>query len=136
MKLEEDYKCDKGNGESTCPAYTVEAKHTAGPVNVGGQLFDGEWRSVSFQEAEVGVPNSSSPIVTEHGMLGYASAQALRWWLHAASQAHFGSNGFCLNTRIVKHIIKTTYDINAVSAHEFIGDEDAPNYMPIRENES
>lgn len=135
MKLEDNYRCERGKGESTCPAYSVEAKHTSGPVNVGGQLFDGEWRNVSFQESFVGVPNSSSPVVTEHGLLGYASAQALRWWVHAASQADFGSGGFCLDTRIVKHIIKTTYEITAVSAHEIVGDDDNPNHQPAIEKQ-
>lgn len=135
MELEDDYRCDKGRGESTCPAFTVEARHTQGPVKIGDQLFDGEWRNVSFQESFIGVPNSSSPIVREHGMLGYASAQALRWWIHAESQANFGMGGFCLDTRIIKHIIKTTYEITAVSFHEIVGDEDNPNHQPAKEQE-
>lgn len=136
MKLDKDYKTDLGNGTSTCPGYTVEARHRGTPAEVGGQIFDGEWRRVSYEKTQVGVPNSSLQKVEEHGLLGYATAQALRWWLHASSQADFGSSGFCLDTRIIKHNIKTTHAITAVSMHEFIGGEDNPNFQPSKEEDS
>lgn len=132
MELEQDYRSERGSGNETETAYTVEARYNyANPVQIGGQIFDNRWREVKFQDAVIGVPRCATfrRHTLEHGMLGYAAAQALRWWLHAAAEAD-NMSGLCLETRIVSHRISYSHKIETVAAHDHIHGEDRSNCVP------
>lgn len=131
MKLEDDYKPNKGSGSGTETAYTVEARYNyPDPSMIGVQIFDNKWRTVNFDKSQIGIPQCSdyAKYTKEHGMYGYQAAQALRWWfVAAASMIH---KDICLETRIVKHVIEHSYSITAVSAHDLIGNEDRSGMIP------
>lgn len=132
MKLEEDYKLSGGNGSATYSGYSVEAKYNYHePKSFGSQIFDKTWRRVNFDKSTNGVPSCSSlhEEIVKHGFLSYQAAQALRWWFHAAADAESFSS-LCLETRIVKHEIKTSYAITALSCREHVHGEDRSNLMP------
>ena len=119
MELEPEYKKDRGSGNGTETAFTVEARYNyINPIQIGDQIFDNRWREVSFRESLVGVPNNRRTLMPTiaHGMLGYAAAQALRWWLHAVAEATHGS--YNLETRIVSFKITYSHKIEAVDVLE------------------
>ena len=132
MELEQDYSKDKSSGSGTEIAYTVEARYNYhDPKQFCGQIFDKQWRQVQFKQGEFGVP-SCAPFhrhTIEHGMFGYAAAQALRWWVHATAEAET-SGGLCLETRVVSHKISYSHKIEAVKAHCHIHGEDRSNCIP------
>ncbi len=121
----------KSSGSETC--YSVEARYNfPAPVEISGQIFDERWREVKFEENPVGVPRASQfqEHTLRHRMLGYSAAQALRWWLHANADAMKAGMCACLETRLVKHTIKHSCEIEAVSVHAHIHGEDRSSYMP------
>lgn len=119
MDLEPKYRHEQGSGESTDTGYRVEARYMASrPEEIAGQIFDREWRRVSFDKSPIGVP-SCSPFrksLRDHGYLSYPAAQALRWWLHAVADTG-PTMGLCLETRLVSFKIETTHRITAIEAH-------------------
>ena len=130
MELEKDYMREHGSGTET--GYTVEARYDyQSPVQIGGQLFDNRWRQVDFEKSTIGVPTAPrhQRHIAYHGLLGYAAAQALRWWLHAHAEAEHGV-AFCLETRIVSHKISYSHEIETVAAHAHIHGEDRSNCIP------
>lgn len=132
MELEQDYRRERGSGNGTETAYTVEARYNyPQPTQIGGQIFDNRWREVKFQDSAIGVPRCApfNRRTLEHGLLGYAAAQALRWWLHAAAEAD-NMSGLCLETRIVSHKISYSHKIETVAAHDHIHGDDRSNCMP------
>ena len=132
MEFEDDYKRERGSGSGTETAYTVEARYNYPcPASIGGQIFDNRWREVKFQDSVVGVPRCAPYYrhTLEHGMLGYAAAQALRWWLHALAEADCLS-GVCLETRIISHQIKHTHKIETIATHGHIHGDDRSNCIP------
>jgi hypothetical protein len=121
IELEPDYVRKISSGSATEMAYTVEARMDGPtPETVGGQIFDNRWRRVKFEPAAGGVPAAPDYArrTLEHGMLGYAGAQALRWWLHAETYKLAGGAQWALETRLVRHKITSTYAIDAVAAVE------------------
>ena len=129
MDLEEGYKREKGSGSGTEIGYTVEARYNYhSPTQIGGQIFDNRWRQVKFEQSSVGVPTCPryQRHVAEQGMLGYAAAQALRWWLHANAVAEQGM-ALCLETRIISHKITYNHKIEAQAAYEHVHGEDRSN---------
>ena len=121
-------KCESGKG--TEEAWTVEARNTGNaPQVVGNQTFDNRWRQVEFVESSVGVPSARRySQASLHGLLTYPAAQALRWWVHA--QADIDYQGILVETRLVKHLLRYEFNIEAVSAHALIGSDDRSNMMP------
>lgn len=131
MELEADYNRERGHCNGEERGYSVEARYNyTHPVQLGGQLFDNRWRQVEFKESAIGVPPHGcfSRKLKECGLLGYAAAQALRWWLHAAADAAHG--GMCLETRIISHKITYSHKIEVVGAHGHIHGEDRSNCIP------
>lgn len=141
MKLEDDYKVDRGNGSGTQTGYSVEARSKTGPTLVRGQLFGKDWSKVQFDERKAGrgIPApggyDSSGQLLNRGLLSYPSAQALRWWFHAdaendeyegvrigGARIGFSASPIGIETRLVKHEIKYNYTITAVSAHDEVKD--------------
>ncbi len=121
----------KSSGSETC--YSVEARYNfPNPVEISGQIFDDRWREVKFEDGPVGVPRASEyqEHTLRHRMLGYAAAQALRWWLHANADAMKAGTCTCLETRLVKHKISHSCEIEEVSVHAHIHGKDRSNYMP------
>jgi len=130
-ELEPEYRRQHSSGSGEEIAYSVEARYNfTEPTTVGGQLFDNRWRRVHFERSVVGVPPCGRwhRKTIEHGMLGYAAAQALRWWLHALADAEIG--GLCLETRIISHRISHSFKIEAVAAHGHIHGDDRSNCIP------
>lgn len=132
MELEEDYTREKGSGRGAEIGYTVEARlNYHEPAKISGQIFDNRWRRVEFEKGAIGVPSCSryQRHVAEHGMLGYAAAQALRWWLHANAEVE-QSSALCLETRLISHRISYTHKIEAQAAHGHIHGGDRSNCIP------
>ncbi len=128
--MSNDYPKSKGNGESTITGYTVEGRYNySEPKQFGGQILDERWRTLIFPSAPFGVPIGGfhKHELKMNGLLGYSAAQALRWWFHANADV-LGS--LCLETKIVKHIIKSSYKCEAVSDHELITGDDRSNIKP------
>jgi hypothetical protein len=141
QKLDDDYKADKGTGSGTSTGYSVEARSTRGPAVVNDQIFGPNWTTVLFHERNdgQGVPSpggyDSSGQLLNHGLLSYASAQAIRWWFHANAEdgqdkgirigntkIGFNTSLSGVETRLVRHEIKYSYTITAVSAHDEVRD--------------
>ena len=133
FELEPDYQTKRGSGSGEETAYCVEARFQfPEPQLICGQLFDNRWRRVSFQKDAAGVPSNDSyfaPRVALTGLYSYQSAQALRWWFHAQAAAE-NYSAFCVQSRLVEHKIKYTYETTATSAHCVVGGEDRSNIMP------
>jgi len=130
-ELEAEYNKKGGSGKSSEEGYSVEALYDFyDPRKIGKQIFDKSWRTVQFDEAQVGVPQSNSSIYkkNQHGLYTYCGAQALRWWFHAA--AEINHDNICLATRLVKHTIVCTHEVNAVSYHDHIHGDDRSNMFP------
>ena len=97
------------NGSSSADGYSVEARccyHT--PSIIAGVAYDSNWRRVHFEQAQVGVPERVTSIVSMEGYHTYAAAQALRWWFIAHSEAEHIIGALCLETRLVRHRIEQT----------------------------
>lgn len=132
MDLDDEYKKNRGSGSSTEVAYSVEARYAfIDPVIIAGQIFDNRWRRVIFKESSVGVPNAPAwkRHTIENGLLCYASAQALRWWLHAVGECE-NNGAICLETRLIEHKIESQYTITAVAQHCVVGGDDRSSCMP------
>ena len=129
MELEPEYNREKITASGEDSAYTVEARYAyPQPVEIAGQIFDNRWRQVQFTQGPICVPGESFARHRElFGMLGYAQAQALRWWLHAEAGT---LKGICLETRLIKHKIKYSSEAVAVSQHCLVGGEDRSNCIP------
>jgi hypothetical protein len=110
------YASSSGSGTQT--AYSVEARATAGPMNVCGNLIGDDWVRLSFKKDPTnrrpGVPSPGcfdmSGQMENHDLYSYAAAESLRWWIHALDNSAF------IQTRIVKHEIKYKFDITVVGA--------------------
>jgi len=118
-----------GSGTETC--YSVEARCTHKPKQIGAQIFDANWLTVQFDHVAppLGVPSGPPSMMRDKlGLYGYQAAQALRWWFHANAAA--GWQDGCIETRLVKHEVKYSYSSQALSAHVAIGGEDRSGVMP------
>ena len=130
MELEEDYHRERSSGSGTEIGYTVEARENASTfIQINGQTFDKQWREVNFKE--LGIPQCAAfrKQTLKHGLLGYATAQTLRWWLHAQSEAEHGI-ALCFETRIVSHRISYSHKIETIAVHDHIHGDDRSNSMP------
>lgn len=118
------------SGNGTLVGYSVEARSTfTSPTSINGQLFDERWAHVRFNDnSPIGVPRGpiwSIQWLAICGLYDYPAAQALRWWFHASAE-----HNLCIETRIVKHNIKYSYDSARVSDHCVITGEDRSSFMP------
>jgi hypothetical protein len=144
MQLEEGYKTDRGNGSGTTIGYSVEARSTAKPTLVLGNMIGEKWTRVSFSRGEKGVPIpgcwDGSGQLEKLGLFSYESAQAMRWWFLAAAEDSFVNDAipiripmpspWGLETRLVRHEVKYQYTVTAVSACEFLANHSAPPKEP------
>lgn len=135
MNLEDDYDKRRGAGTSTETAYTVEARiNYSHPVSISGQIFDLRWKRVLFAEsaASLGIPAAPpyKKATLDSHMLAYASAQALRWWLHATAYSSGDLGAWALETRLVSHKITTSHEIEAIEAHDVVLCSDRSNILP------
>lgn len=131
MELEESYDRNRGSGSGTAPAYTIEARCTSRPKKVGDIILDKEWRNIDFTRGNYGVPLSrfNRYIYEQCGMFNYQAAQALRWWFHAELENE-PLGGLCIDTRLVKHLIKYSYSAEAIGQHDIVDGKDRSNIMP------
>lgn len=105
-----------GEHHSTLSGYTVQAKFDFdSPQVIAGRVFDNRWRTVHFNPAPegFGVPQGDrfNEEMHKHGLYGYESAQALRWWLHAVARAE--GHEYCLMTRLIEHKVVIDTKITA-----------------------
>jgi hypothetical protein len=144
MKLEENYKTDRGNGSGTTIGYSIEARSTSKPTLILGNMIGEKWTRLEFQRGEKGVPipgcYDGSGQLAKLGLFSYSSAQAIRWWFHAASENDFINDvepplrslrgilprPWGVETRLVKHEVKYQYTVTATSVHELVDDHIAP----------
>lgn len=114
--------------------YSVEARcgHQGEPRVICGVLYGDKWKRVEFSHTDgTGIPTGPRWHVwlrDELNLLSYASAQALRWWLHA--QAELEMSEYSLETRIVEHRVGWTYKAEMVAAYDVIGAEDRSSLNP------
>lgn len=91
-----------------CHGYIVEVRlNSTRPAVVNNMLLDTRWQRVSFSKTQQGVPRGPWYLYHELAgcdLLGYASAQALRWWFIANADADIGT--YCLETRLVEYRIE------------------------------
>ncbi len=126
-----DYPQDAGKTSSVCPAYSVEARYNYHESKkIGDQIFDNRWRRVIFDTGPIGIPIAvvRHAELKNYSLFNYSAAQALRWWLHA--KADVTMDGFCLETKLVKHEIQSESKCRAMSEHEIISGEDRSSSRP------
>ncbi len=100
------------SGSGTDSGYTVEARYASHrPEMICGQMLDNRWSTLRFDKAPIGVPSQTWP-VSVPGYLSFEAAQALRWWFIAQARADYRGM-FCLETRLVRHKIKYSYEVAA-----------------------
>lgn len=113
----------------TTVGWSVEARSTAhAPEAIGEQIFDERWQPVKFAYGMPGVPTGSpfdGPWLQQMGLLGYASAQALRWWFHAEAP-----RALCIETRLVKHAVTVAVSAARQTEHDVVSGEDRSSIMP------
>lgn len=118
------------SGSGTETAYSVEARSTYVDAvqDSAGAIYDIRWKRVYFKEAalQTGVPSRFLQHYSkENGLVGWAAANALRWWFHAVNDMG------CFETRIVKHEIKYSYQEIIISAHDIVTGENRGSIMPL-----
>ena len=101
------------SGSGSLPLYTVEARYASQePRVLCGQVFDNRWREIQFQKSSTtGVPSNTWPL-DYPGYYSFEAAQALRWWFIAQAGAS-GEGNWCLETRLVRHKAKYSYEVKA-----------------------
>lgn len=90
--MADDFKADQvGHGTSSFDGWSVEARCLGRPHRVGEYLLGESWTRINFPKTlNIGVPIGPSyhqHDLHQRDLLSYASAQALRWWLHAIGEA-------------------------------------------------
>lgn len=126
LKASEDQFPKVGSSASgTQKAYSIEARYAyLTPKKFGELLLDTRWRRVNYTDVPdgCGVPKGTRFLFAAEqcGLLGYAAAQALRWWFHANADHYLGASA-CLETRIVVHEVKYSYSESAIDAGSVIG---------------
>ena len=127
-------KSETRQGKTRC--YTVEARSMNQPMQCNGVLLGHEWHRMHFREAplNLGVPRGSRyeiGLLDELDMLDYQAAQALRWWLHAQAYAEpIGASPYALETRLVEHEVKYSFQVKALAAHEVVSPADRSSFKP------
>ena len=122
---EAEFPRSKQSANGTQRAFSVEARFSAkGYQKFGDQIFTNEWKKVSFVECPFGVPTShryefAAPYF---GLFSYQSAQALRWWFHAALEAEHHDS--CMETRLIEHVVKYSLEEEAIAEHLKLGNSD------------
>lgn len=109
----------RSSGSGVELAFTVEGRYIhRTPVEVGGQLYDGRWREVKYQQSTTGIARCppSHRHTAEHGLLGYAAAEALRWSLLATVEASDDVVVDYFETRIIAHRISYSHTIETTGA--------------------
>lgn len=123
------------SGSGLEDGWSVEARFTYHePRQFGKQIFDQRWKSVQFDQVvpPIGVPSGPPSVLGIRdacGLYGYQAAQALRWWFHANAAARWQDG--CLETRLVKHLLKYEFSSTAESAHAVIGGDDRSGMKPL-----
>jgi len=84
-----------------------------------GQIVDSEWRPIQYEtrKDQIGVPNGYfDQKLSEHGLLSFASAQAIRWWFVANAEAERATGALCLETRLQKYELVIEHKVTAGEA--------------------
>lgn len=119
------------SGHGSTAGYSVEARHTSGDhAVIAGVVYTKEWKRLHPEQAPIGVPAHGrfETWLGQCGLMSYPAAQAIRWWFHAIAEQEF--KNICLETRIVKHQVKYSYEETSTSEHALIGGEDRSNCYP------
>lgn len=109
-------------GTTTATGYSVEIRTSyRQPCLVHGVIVDATWRTLSHEIRKdgVGVPlGYFDQKLSEHGLLGYSAAQALRWWFLAAAEAERPIGSLCLETRLRQHRLELTHEVSELDVIE------------------
>jgi hypothetical protein len=103
------------SGETRMTGYRPEVRtsyHT--PSLVAGQIVDSEWRPISYKTGEgiLGIPHGYfDKQLSEQGLLGYAAAEAIRWWFMAAAEAERPLGALYLETRLQSYSVVLTHKV-------------------------
>lgn len=99
---------EHGSGSGTSTGYKVEVRTTYhAPTVIGTFVIDGTWREWPVQEgaapfgANVPIARLDRRLI-EVGLLSYVAAEAHRWALLAALDAHKVMGALCIETRLVE----------------------------------
>lgn len=107
-------KLGESNGHSSGAGYRIEARTKDGqPIQLGRQLFAGEWRLVDFPESPAGVKASRNSDFINHGLMDYGAAKAIQHWF--ISDVGISS----IEARVVAYNLKTNWEVTRL-------DEEAP----------
>ena len=103
------------NGESTIIGYRPEVRSSySRPVMASGQIVDAVWRPIEYTRNQtlIGIPQGYFDAkLTEHGLLGLAQAEAIRWWFIASAEAEGPTGSMCLETRLQKYKLTITHKV-------------------------
>ena len=121
-------------GTTTVTGYSVEIRTSSSqPCLVHGVIVDATWRILSH---EIGKDGFGVPVgyfnqkLSEHGLLGYTAAQALRWWFLAAAEAERARGAQCLETRLRQHRLELTHEVSELDVIEALDFRGRPIAAP------
>lgn len=106
-----------GSGRGTVTGYTVEAKlkdDVSEPIVIDNIAYGHNWKRLPPPDRDW--PDDYYSHSKDVAMLGHAAAQVNRWlWLHAC-----GYNRLVIATRLVKHKITYSYEIEAIGETDIV----------------
>jgi len=85
-----------------------------------GQIVDAVWRPIEYTRNQtlIGIPQGYFDAkLTEHGLLGHAQAEAIRWWFIASADAEKSTGSMCLETRLQKYKLTITHKVEELDVH-------------------
>jgi hypothetical protein len=125
------------NGQSRSKGYRPEVRTSYHRPGLHcGQIVDSEWRPIEYatRQDQSGVPNGYfDKKLAEHGLLSFASAQAIRWWFVANAEAERAAGALSLETRLQKYELVIDHKVtpgDAISALDCRGQEIEPKKAP------
>jgi hypothetical protein len=122
---ESEFPKQASSGSGGGRGYSVEVRlnYNGAAEIVNGIAVGPNWTRLHFEKAVVGVPqgNVCWGHLPNTSLLGYASAQALRWWFLANAEATRG-HALCIETRLVRHDCTYSYKETPVAAQDETGE--------------
>lgn len=113
---------EMSSGTTTVTGYSVEIRTSyREPSLVYGIIVDATWRRLphEIRKDGVGVPvGYFDQKLSEHGLLGYSAAQAMRWWFMSAADAERPIGSICLETRLRKHQLVLKHEVSEMEVVE------------------
>jgi hypothetical protein len=125
------------SGEIRKTGYRPEVRTSYGsPTLVNGTIVDSAWRTIKFdlRNDTLGIPiGYFDANMKEHGLLGYAQAEAIRWWFIAQADAEQMAGSLYLETRLQAYDLVLTHKITPKDAIGAIDSRGRPMPQQIKE---